>query len=768
MTLTDILQRLDGVTGRNGQYMARCPAHNDRNASLSIGQGRDGRILLRCHAGCSTEDICAVLGLSTRDLFAEITPGKAFPSYGAAVQKQRRKLSPVVATYLYHDGGSNGPVIARKCRCEDKFMFWQHPDGKGGWAKGRGKAPHRLYVAGELEGLVIVVEGEKDADTVHSIGFNAASGADGAGPGKWRKEYSEQLRGLHVCVLGDNDAVGRDYAAETCNALHGVAASVRFLDLATIWPKIPEHGDISDYYAKFGPERTAELLAQLATGPEWEPVFSPPIEEPNSLKPPDYSDAGNAAVFTKLYANDLIFVDALGWLWWNGKRWERDDHKAVTLALDLSEKMLKEALAANRDALMKYAEAQAKYDETGEEADGVAVNNAADEKKKAASFLKHAKALRGAPRLRNMLDLSKPAFVIKADKLDADPLELNTPAGMVNLRTGQHRPHNRLAYCSQITRSSPGEQGCELWNDFLKTITGGDDSLRGFLQLVAGMALIGKVYHEGIIIAHGGGRNGKSTFFNAIQIVLGDYAGTIDIKTLTTDRQNKGAALATLRGKRLVVTGELEEHQRLSVATLKQVASTDRLTIEEKYKAPETVKQTHTLVLFTNHLPRVGSTDSGTWRRLTVVPFTTTIPEGAGVQNYAEVLAEKAGGAILAWAIEGAANFVQNDFKLDLPDAVIEATEEYRQREDWLTNFINERCIREPNAREGARALYLAYKEWAQDAGEYIRRENDFADAMGKAGYRKCKINGKPHYYGARIDYSAEHGTPYSTRGYGT
>lgn len=766
MTLTDILQRLDGVTGRNGQYMARCPAHNDRNASLSIGQGRDGRLLLKCHAGCSTEDICAVLGLSTRDLFAEITPGKAFPSYGATPTKRRGKTrSPIVATYDFKDDAGN--VIAQKLRRADKSFIWRRPDGKGGWIWNRDGVPPRLYVAGKLESPVFVVEGEKDADTVHSIGFNAASGADGAGPGKWRKEYSEQLRGLHVCVMGDNDAVGRDYAAETCNALHGVAASVRFLDISKAWPEIPEHGDISDYYAQFGPERTAELLAQLATGPEWEPTSSPQKEEPDSLKPPDYSDAGNAAVFTKLYANDLIFVDALGWLWWNGKRWERDDHKAVTLALDLSEKMLKEALAANRDALIKCAEAQAKYDETGEEADGDAVKNAADEKKKAASFLKHAKALRGAPRLRNMLDLSKPAFVIKADKLDADPLELNTPAGMVNLRTGQHRPHNRLAYCSQITRSSPGAQGRELWNDFLKTITGGDDSLRGFLQLVAGMALIGKVYHEGIIIAHGGGRNGKSTFFNAIQIVLGDYAGTIDIKTLTTDRQNKGAALATLRGKRLVVTGELEEHQRLSVATLKQVASTDRLTIEEKYKAPETVKQTHTLVLFTNHLPRVGSTDSGTWRRLTVVPFTTTIPEGAGVQNYAEVLAEKAGGAILAWAIEGAVNFVRNDFKLDLPDAVIEATEEYRQREDWLSGFINERCIREPNAREGARALYLAYKEWAQDAGEYVRRENDFADAMGKAGYNKGKINGKPHYYGVRIDYSAEYGTPYSTRGFG-
>ena len=133
------------------------------------------------------------------------------------------------------------------------------------------------------------------------------------------------------------------------------------------------------------------------------------------------------------------------------------------------------------------------------------------------------------------------------------------------------------------------------------------------------------MYQEGIVIACGGGRNGKSTTFNAIGDVLGDYSGTIDIKTLTTDRANKGASLATLRGKRLVITGELEGHQRLSVATLKQVASTDKLTIEEKYKQPEDVKQTHTLLLFTNHLPRVGSTDDDTWRRLIAVPFNAVI-----------------------------------------------------------------------------------------------------------------------------------------------
>ena len=372
--------------------------------------------------------------------------------------------------------------------------------------------------------------------------------------------------------------------------------------------------------------------------------------------------------------------------------------------------------------------------------------------KDAKLFRRHAQHLRSARPLNNMTELSKPYLLLKADCLDANPFDLNTPAGIVDLTTGMLRPHDRKAYCSRITNASPGEKGAEMWEKFLNTVTCGDGSVQGFLQMVAGMALIGAVYQEGILIAYGGGRNGKSTFFNALGEVLGDYSGSMDIRTLTIEKANRGASLATLRGKRLVITGALEEHQRLSVSVLKQLGSTDKLNIEEKYKQPESVRQRHTLVLFTNHLPRVGSTDNGTWRRLTVVPFQAVISERNGVQNYAEVLARDAGQAILSWAIEGAGNFIRNGCKLDIPDAVEEATDAYRQREDWLNSFLEERCVRDENARTAARALYMEYRSWASDSGEFIRRENDFSAAMEGMGFRKVKISGKPTYKGISID----------------
>lgn len=474
--------------------------------------------------------------------------------------------------------------------------------------------------------------------------------------------------------------------------------------------------------------------------------------EQKPLRPSDFSDAGNAQVFAEQYRNDLIFTDALGWLWWTGQKWQRDDHKALAWAVELSGKMLQDAKQEHRDALHQQAEAKAKYAESGETAvDSLEQANAAV--KRAKGYLTHAKNTRNFAKLRNMLELSKPALLIRAAQLDANPFDLNTPAGIVDLNTGIVRAHDRKAYCSRMTGAAPGSAGEQMWEEFLDTITEGDLSVKGFLQMVAGMALFGAVYHEGIILAYGGGRNGKSTFFNALGTAVGDYTGAMAVDTLTvTKNGNQGASLATLRGKQLVITGELEEHQRLSVAMLKRLASTDTLRIEEKYRAPEDITPSHSIVLFTNHLPRVGSTDNGTWRRLIVVPFNATIPIQEGIANFGEVLAQEAGPAILSWAIEGAVNFAQDQYKLDIPDAVAESTKEYREREDWLSNFIGERCEKGPNLRAGATELYSAYKDWSDQSGEYVRRLNDFNTAMETAGYHKIKPKNRSTWEGIRLD----------------
>ncbi len=165
MTAHEILSRLQGVKGGHGQWTAQCPAHDDRQNSLSVGEGKDGRVLLRCHAGCDADRITAALGISKSDLFPD--------------KPQKEGRSPVVAIYRYLD--DNGKLLAEKLRRADKSFIWRQPDGRHGWIYKRKGVPNRLYAPNGLSGAVFVCEGEKDVDTICGMGYSAASGAGRAG-----------------------------------------------------------------------------------------------------------------------------------------------------------------------------------------------------------------------------------------------------------------------------------------------------------------------------------------------------------------------------------------------------------------------------------------------------------------------------------------------------------------------------------------------------------------------------------------------------------
>ena len=472
----------------------------------------------------------------------------------------------------------------------------------------------------------------------------------------------------------------------------------------------------------------------------------------DTVKPNDYSDAGNAEVFIARNRGRMIYTDSRGWLIWDGKRWEADDHKAYQMAVQLSGDMLSDAQAEYQAALFNQAAVKGAEATNGTK-NTDALARATQEVKRAREYLSHAKQSRSERRIKAVLELAKHEMAVNPSILDPNPMELNTPKGIVDLTTGQIRPHDAQSHCTYMTAVGPGTDGMEMWIDFLNTITEGDGSLAGFLQMVAGMALYGKVFEERLIMTYGGGRNGKSTFFNALGAVLGDYCGVIDIETVTTGRDNKGPNLIELRGKRLVLAGELEEGRRLSVSTVKKICSTDQITAAAKFRQPETFTPSHTLILHSNHLPRVGSNDAGTWRRLLPVEFKARIPEGTGVSNYGDVLVEKAGPAILAWMLQGAVNFAANGFKLTIPDTVAMAVEDYRQREDWLENFLSERCILEPDATVRAGELYQIYREWSEAAGDYTRRLPDFNTAMEQRGFTSKAPKNKKFWVGLKLDY---------------
>ena len=273
-----------------------------------------------------------------------------------------------------------------------------------------------------------------------------------------------------------------------------------------------------------------------------------------------------------------------------------------------------------------------------------------------------------------------------------------------------------------------------------------------YVQQIVGMAAVGRVYLESLIIAYGEGRNGKSTFWNTIARVLGTYSGNMSADTLTVGcKRNVKPELAEAKGKRLIIAAELEEGMRLNTSVVKQMCSTDEIFAEKKYKDPFSFTPSHTLVLYTNHLPRVGANDPGTWRRLIVIPFHARI-EGAGdIKNYADYLVSEAAPSIMAWIIEGAKKAIGRNFHIPCPACVEDAIKSYREDNDWLGHFLNECCEADKTYREKSGVLYQEYRSYCLRTGEYTRSTADFYNALESAGFSRRKAKAGIIVYGLRI-----------------
>lgn len=216
-------------------------------------------------------------------------------------------------------------------------------------------------------------------------------------------------------------------------------------------------------------------------------------------------------------------------------------------------------------------------------------------------------------------------------------------------------------------------------------------------------------------------------------------------------RRNVKPELAEARGKRLLIAAETEEGVRLSTSNVKQLASTDKIAAEKKFKDPFSFTPSHSLVLYTNHLPRVGAMDAGIWRRLIVIPFTATISGDADVKNYADYLYEHAGGAILAWVMEGARLIHSEDYHLRAPAKVVEASEAYREDNDWFSHFLADQCMVENGAEAKAGELYQAYRAWALSTAGWARPMVDFNAACEMAGFARKKTRAAIKVYGLRL-----------------
>ena len=472
--------------------------------------------------------------------------------------------------------------------------------------------------------------------------------------------------------------------------------------------------------------------------------------EPGSLKPDDFSDIGEARVLVKEYGDELIYADATDYMRYDGDCWREDKQMAVGATeefLDIQLADAETAVEQAREALIAAGVNQEAVSAGGKKLEKEITKDLAPLYFKylgLLAYLAFVKKRRDYKYIVSTMNAAKPMVLKSVNDLDKDGNLLNTPEGTYDLAKGtaglqEHSPDD---YITKITECSVSDDGMDIWLAALDLFFCGDQELIAYVQEEVGTAAVGKVYQEHLIIAFGDGANGKSTFWNALFRVLGNYAGKMSAEALTMNcKRNVKPEMAELKGKRLIIASEMEEGMRLNTAVVKQLCSTDEIFAEKKYKAPFYFVPSHTLVLYTNHLPRIGANDDGIWRRMVVIPFNAKITGSSDIKNYADYLVENAGGAILKWIIEGAQKAIQKNFKLSTPQCVQDAVDAYREENDWLGHFIAECCDEDPAESERSGELYQQYRAYCQANGEYTRSTTDFYSAIEKAGYRRHKTN---------------------------
>jgi putative DNA primase/helicase len=407
---------------------------------------------------------------------------------------------------------------------------------------------------------------------------------------------------------------------------------------------------------------------------------------------PVFTEVDIADDFVKQHAHELRYVAQWGqWMKYDGQCWREEK---TLLVFDLIRNLCKELARES--------------------------NNKSDIK-----TIKSAKTIAAVERIAK----ADRRIAATTEQWDADPWLLNTPDGVVDLRTGKVRPHRPDDYMTRMTLV--GAQGeCPMWEAHLNLIMNGDAELVAYLQRAFGYSLTGITREHALFFAHGTGANGKGTTFETIAKIMGSYARVAPMKTFTASKiEEHPTELAMLRGARMVMASETEEGRSWAEARIKQLTGGNK--IPARFMRQDYFEFTPQFKLWIqgNHKPALRAVDEAIRRRFNLLPFTVTIKKEDRDQKFAEekLTAELPG--ILAWMIEGCLKWQRDG--LCPPQAVSQATAEYLKTEDALMQWFADSCVVDagsPGLFTGE--LYSSFKHWSADAGEYVISRKRFSQRL--------------------------------------
>lgn len=422
----------------------------------------------------------------------------------------------------------------------------------------------------------------------------------------------------------------------------------------------------------------------------------------------DRTEHGLARQLAAEHAGGWRYVPGVGWLAWTGTHWERDETNRL---LELCRRLCEAAASRQPDPERRR--------------------------------LLTDRTIRAVERLAR----SDPRLATRAAEWNSDGMLLNTPAGVIDLRTGEVFPNDPRLQMTRITGAAPGN-GCDRWRAFIQRITGGDADMMGYLQRIAGYCLTGRTDEQAFFLLHGSGANGKTVFLEVLAAILGSYAQTAPLDTFMAaraDRQQND--LAGLDGARMVIATETEVGRPWAEARIKAVTGGDRIAVRRLYGEFFETVPAYKLLIAGNHRPRLTGGGTSMARRLHLAPFDTVIPEGERDGRLRDKLLDERSG-ILSWMIEGCRTW--QDQGLAPPRKVREAVASYFDAEDFVADWIAEDCEVGPGHKARVADLYASWRLKAESLGIGPGNARDLGERLRSLGYESFRTGRARGWKGIR------------------
>lgn len=703
-SLDDFLSLLDGVKPLKGnEYKALCPAHDDKNPSLSVTE-KDEKILVNCFAGCSTREILRALKLQDKDLFLD--------------SKETPTRPDIVETYDYTD--ENGQLLFQVCRTEDKSFPQRRPTDDG-WEWGLGEVDPVLYNLPEVKEAiqnnryVLLTEGEKDADNLNKLDLVATCNPMGAG--NWKEKYNEVLRDAWVVVIPDNDKPGVNHAYQVANSLLDTAKTVKKIEFPEFEEVKEKHGeDVTDWFENGGSKKKLKDLVENA--PEWE------------AEPPPYSGNGQMEL-SREKNNEGSEWDRVSEIYREGDK--KDARFAAAQAL-LNEREF--VALSEGDKLLTYKEDEGTFNDYGREYIETRVQS------------KLSKELTAHDVNEIIGHVKRSSYRRQRDFGPEDPGLICVKNGVLDVETGELFDHSPDF---EFQRSLPVKYDPEATSEELDAFL--NSTLREkdipLIEEVAGFCLYREYFLRKAVMFIGEGGNGKTITLQLIENLLGseNVAGWT-LQELETNQYAK----ANLYKKFANIAGDLPGKRLKDTGIFKQLTGRDHITGDIKYaKRPIEFVNYAKLLFSTNNVPATPDDTEAFFDRWVLIEFPYKFVEDPAGENekkkdpniLEKITTERAKSAFLNRALEGLRRLSESgEFSFDKNTSQVR--KQYERLSQPIKAFVDDYLIQDDDNFIPKDEVYNAYREYCEENELPVKDKAVFSRRLGK----HIKVSSNQH----RID----------------